>query len=116
MEPKENLLCQTYLGSWCIDAFNGMQEITRDTISNKYQTAVYVLKFFCYHNKMFLQDLTAMLLLHPSIMEDSPLFKTLLVFKSSLFSQYFDEMGTALRTAQDPLESRIDVVVPRLLK
>ena len=116
VEPKESLLRQTPMGSWCIDAYNGMQEIVRNAISNTYQTAVHVLKFFCYINKVFVQDSAAMLLLHPSRMEDSPLFKSLPVFKSSLFSQYLDEMGTALRTAQDPLESRIDAVVPGLLK
>ena len=57
-----------------------------------------------------------MLLLHPSRMEDSPLFKSLPVIKISLFSQYLEEMGTALRTVQDPLESRIDAVTPGLLK
>ena len=116
MEPDDSLLQMTPMGSWCIDAFSSMLEISRNTVGGNYQTVVHVLKFFCTLNKVFLQDSAVMLLLHPSRMEESPLFRSLWVFRSSLFTKYLFEMKKALDTAQDPLESRIDVVVPGLLK
>ena len=116
MEPDDSLLQMTPMGSWCIDAFSSMLEISRNTVGGNYQTLVHVLKFFCTLNKVFLQDSAVMLLLHPSRMEESPLFRSLWVFRSSLFTKYLFEMKKVLDTAQDPLESRIDAVVPGLLK
>ena len=116
VEPDEMLLRLTPMGGWCIDALREMEEKARNAISGNYQTAVHVLKFFCYINKVFVQDSAAMLILHPDRMESSPIFKVIPVFRSSLFLKFLDKMKLALDSAQDPVDSRIDAVVPGLMK
>lgn len=82
-----------------------------------YFAAMYVLKFFYNINNVFLQDSPAMLIIHPWRMEESPLLKSIPVFRSALFTKYLvGEMKTALHTTYDPLERRIAAIVHGLLK
>ena len=101
------LLRLTPMCSWCIDALRDMEEI---------QDSCSCLEFFCYVNKVFLKDSAAMLILHTDRMESSPIFKVTPVFRSSLFLKFLDKMKLSLDTAQDPVDNRIDTVVPGLMK
>ncbi len=51
-EPDEMLIRLTPMGAWCIDALWDMEEKARNANVGNYQTAVHVLKFFCYVNKV----------------------------------------------------------------
>jgi len=115
VEPSEALLRQTPMGSWCYDAYSDVCEATRSATGNHHQTALQVLKFFCYINKVLVQDSAAMLILHPQ-RSRSPFFKVLPFLTSDEFQSFRGEMRSAILGAKDPMENSLDVVVPGLVR
>jgi len=102
VEPSMALLRQTPMGSWCYDAYESVCEATRSAMGNNHQTALQVLKFFCYVNKVLVQDAAAMLILYPDRSKNS-VFQVLPFLASNEFDLFRGEMRKELLEAVDPM-------------
>jgi Centromere DNA-binding protein complex CBF3 subunit, domain 2 len=74
----DELLRKTPIGEWCYDALAALVE---EDVEGTHQTAMYVLRWFCDINEIFLQDAAAMHVLFPE-RADHVMFEVLPVFHS----------------------------------
>jgi hypothetical protein len=78
VEPPEVLLLSTPVGIW---VYSLHEELMKDSRIADHPTAMFVVRFFMEMNRIFLQDMTAMAVLHPERMEHAmyrefPLFQS----------------------------------------
>ena len=74
----------TPIGAWCYDVYDAVAERASVSEGNTHQTALQVLKFFCYQNVIFLQDAAELLIVAPERAEHA-MFRELAVLRSPEF-------------------------------
>jgi Centromere DNA-binding protein complex CBF3 subunit, domain 2 len=79
VEPPECLLRSTPIGQWVYDLH---AQLIEDPRINDHPTAMFVVNFFMQMNRIFIQDMTAMAVLHPDRMEHA-VYKEFPVFNST---------------------------------
>lgn len=79
--PPESLLRSTPMGSWIYATHDA---VSKDTRSADHPTTMYVLRFFMQMNLIFVQDATAMLVLHPERI-DHAIYREFALFSSAEF-------------------------------
>jgi Centromere DNA-binding protein complex CBF3 subunit, domain 2 len=81
VEPPDELLLSTPIGAW---VYKMWDEAIKDPGIEDHPTAMHVLRFFMMLNRVFIQDATAMVVLHTERM-DHPLYREMPLFSSQQF-------------------------------
>jgi Centromere DNA-binding protein complex CBF3 subunit, domain 2 len=79
VEPPECLLRSTAIGEWVFDLH---AQLIEDSRISDHPTALFVVNFFMQMNRVFIQDMTAMAVLHPERTEH-PIYKEFPLFNST---------------------------------
>ena len=108
IEPPSELLRETPIGNWVEDSYATLTSTNEGT---QCTTAVHVLRFFRELNKIFLQDAAALLVNHPE-RKTHPIFEMLSVFHNEQFMVFVEKMRDALQHEEDPLDAKLENVIP----
>lgn len=108
IDPPEELLHATPIGTWAYNALDDLAEVSADGAN---QTAMHFLRFMQQINKIFLQDMAVIQLYHPE-RAGHPMYRDMEVFEMDEWEQFKATMKNAIDTEECPLDANLEKVIP----